>query len=94
MALTAMSGAATVIAASSFGTTIFHRGMGERIRLARVRSSISLANAAAAILLHELRGRLARAASAPPCDGAPGALRFGTPASEEEREPCLASRAG
>src|SRR6188474_576504 len=48
-ALTAVNGAAIVIVASSFGTAIFHRGMGESVRFASVRSSISFANAAAAI---------------------------------------------
>jgi len=48
-ALTTMNGAAMVIAASSFGTTICHRGMGARVRFASVRSSISLANAAVAM---------------------------------------------
>ncbi len=44
-----MNGAAIVIAARSLGTAICHRGIGESVRLASVRSSISLANAAAAI---------------------------------------------
>jgi hypothetical protein len=48
-ALITMKGAAIVIVASSFGTAICHRGIGASVRFANVRSSISLANAAAAI---------------------------------------------
>ena len=44
-----MNGAAIVIVASSFGSAICQRGIGESVRFASVRSSISLPNAAAAI---------------------------------------------
>ncbi len=37
------------MAAASFGTTIFQRGMGARVRFASVRSSISWANVTLAI---------------------------------------------
>src|SRR5688572_19519511 len=47
--LAAMNGVASVMIASSLGTTICQRGIGESVRLAMVRSSISLAKAAAAI---------------------------------------------
>src|SRR5262245_50409374 len=48
-ALAAMNGPAIVTVARNFGTAIFHRGTGEMVRLASVRSSTSLPNAAAAI---------------------------------------------
>src|SRR5690349_2060787 len=44
-----MHGAAIVITASSFGTAIFQRAIGDKVRFASVRSSSSLPNAAAAI---------------------------------------------
>ncbi len=48
-ALIAMNGAAIEIVARSFGNAIFHRGTGDRVRFASVRSSTSLPKAAAAI---------------------------------------------
>jgi hypothetical protein len=44
-----MNGPAIVIAASSFGSTIFHRGIGASVRFASVRSSTSFENATAPI---------------------------------------------
>ena len=44
-----MNGAATLTVASSFGTTICHRGIGARVRFASVRSSTSLPKATVAI---------------------------------------------
>src|SRR5688572_24493003 len=48
-ALTTVNGAAIVIVASSFGSAIFQRGIGDSVRFASVRSSSSLPNAAAAM---------------------------------------------
>ncbi len=48
-ALTAANGTAIVSTARSLGTAIRHRGRGESVRFARVRSSTSFAKAAAAI---------------------------------------------